>query len=45
VHDGVELRLGRPSFCGADAEARAIVCSDPEASAIGFAVGAERDQR
>ena len=40
--DGVELRLGRPSFCGADAEARAVVCIDPEASAIGFAVGAER---
>jgi Cu2+-exporting ATPase len=42
MHDGVELRLGRPSFCGADAEARAIACSDPEASAIGFAVGTER---
>jgi P-type Cu2+ transporter len=42
MHEGVELRLGRPSFCGADTEARAIVCSDPEASAIGFAVGAER---
>jgi P-type Cu2+ transporter len=42
THGGVELRLGRPSFCGADAETRAIVCSDPEASAIGFAVGAER---
>ena len=41
TYDGVELRLGRPSFCGADAEARAVVCSDPEASAIGFAVGAE----
>jgi Cu2+-exporting ATPase len=41
LHDGVELRLGRPSFCGADSEARALVCTDPEASAIGFAFGAE----
>jgi P-type Cu2+ transporter len=42
TYDGVELRLGRPSFCGADCEARALVCTDPEASAIGFAFGAER---
>jgi P-type Cu2+ transporter len=42
AYDGVELRLGRPSFCGADSEARALVCGDPEASAIGFAFGAER---
>jgi Cu2+-exporting ATPase len=41
TYDGVELRLGRPSFCGADSEARALVCTDPEASAIGFAFGAE----
>jgi P-type Cu2+ transporter len=42
LYDGVELRLGRPSFCGADGEAHALVCSDPEASVVGFAVGAER---
>jgi Cu2+-exporting ATPase len=42
IHDGVELRLGRPSFCRADSEARALICSDPEASAIGFAFGTER---
>jgi P-type Cu2+ transporter len=41
VHDGVELRLGRPAFCGADADARTIAFSDPEASAIAFAYGAE----
>jgi P-type Cu2+ transporter len=41
VHDGVELRLGRPSFCGADADAKTIVYADPEASAIAFACGAE----
>ena len=38
--DGIELRLGRPSFCGADRDAKAI--ADPEASAIAFACGAER---
>jgi Cu2+-exporting ATPase len=41
-HHGVELRLGRPSFCGAEAGARSIALTDPEASAIAFAHGAER---
>jgi Cu2+-exporting ATPase len=41
-HDGVELRLGRPSFCGADRDAEATLDADPEASAIAFAYGAER---
>jgi Cu2+-exporting ATPase len=40
-HDGIELRLGRPSFCGACGDARNIVYADPEASAIAFAYGAE----
>jgi P-type Cu2+ transporter len=40
-HDGVELRLGRPSFCGARGDAQSIVGADPEASAIAFACGAE----
>jgi Cu2+-exporting ATPase len=40
-HDGVELRLGRPSFCGADRDAK-IFDADPEASTIAFAYGAER---
>jgi Cu2+-exporting ATPase len=40
--DGVELRLGRPSFCGADAEAARVTESDPEASAIAFAKGEAR---
>ncbi len=42
VVDGVELRLGRPSFCGADAQAEAIMAGDPEASAIAFTDGTER---
>jgi len=37
--DGIELRLGRPSFCGADAGP--IVGAGPEASAIAFACGPE----
>jgi Cu2+-exporting ATPase len=40
-HDGVELRLGRPSFCDAGREAK-IFDADPEASAIAFVYGAER---
>ena len=40
--DGVELRLGRPSFCGADAEAAAVTQDDPEASAIAFSYGSAR---
>jgi P-type Cu2+ transporter len=41
THDGIELRLGRPSFCGADG-AQKIAAADPEASVIAFAHGAER---
>ena len=39
--DGVEPRLGRPSFCGAVGDARDIVQADPEASAIAFSCGRE----
>jgi P-type Cu2+ transporter len=39
THDGIELRLGRPSFCGADSDAQNIVDADPEASVIAFAYG------
>jgi P-type Cu2+ transporter len=40
--DGTEVRLGRPSFCGAEqlAEAGAIV--DPEASIVAFSRGDEK---
>ncbi|MGZ8310391.1 MAG: heavy metal translocating P-type ATPase, partial [Rhodoplanes sp.] len=40
--DGGELRLGRPSFCGAEAEAARVTESDPEASAIAFLHGDDR---
>jgi P-type Cu2+ transporter len=36
---GVELRLGRPSFCGAQRQASEIVLADPEASVIAFRYG------
>ena len=36
---GVELRLGRPSFCGAERVASRIVLADPEASVIAFRHG------
>ena len=42
VVDGVELRLGSPAFCGAEAEAEAALASDPEASVICFRQGATR---
>ena len=42
VNDGVEVILGRPSFCGAAREAEALAASDPEASAIAFVRGRER---
>jgi len=42
THDGVALRLGRPSFCDAEAQASAIVASDPEASNIAFSYGEKR---
>jgi Cu2+-exporting ATPase len=42
VVDGVEVRLGRPSFCGAEREAEALAMADPEGSHIAFAFGHER---
>jgi P-type Cu2+ transporter len=38
---GVKLRLGRPSFCGAIRAAARITLADPEASAIAFRHGAD----
>ncbi|KAA5603092.1 heavy metal translocating P-type ATPase [Blastochloris sulfoviridis] len=40
--DGVEIRLGRPSFCGADAEAAALAAAEPDASLIAFSHGEAR---
>ena len=42
VVDGTELRLGRPSFCGAEREAEALARSDPQSSQIAFAHGQDR---
>jgi Cu2+-exporting ATPase len=39
--NGIALRLGRPSFCGAEQEAERIMQADPEASAIAFRRGAD----
>jgi Cu2+-exporting ATPase len=39
VVDGVELRLGSARFCGAEAQAEAMLESDPEASVICFRMG------
>ena len=39
VVDGVEVRLGRPSFCDADDIANAILSNDPEMSAVAFRHG------
>jgi Cu2+-exporting ATPase len=39
--DGVEIRLGRPSFCGAEALARARTDLDHEASIVAFSKGGE----
>ncbi len=39
LHDGVPIRLGRPSFCEADDLANAILCHDPEASVVAFRHG------
>jgi P-type Cu2+ transporter len=36
---GIALRLGRPSFCGAHREAASIASADPEASVIAFRHG------
>jgi len=35
----LEVRLGRPSFCGADRLADRILCNDPEASVVAFRYG------
>ncbi|HXW27525.1 MAG TPA: heavy metal translocating P-type ATPase [Xanthobacteraceae bacterium] len=40
--DGVEVKLGRPTFCGAARAADAAAQADPDASLIGFACGDER---
>jgi Cu2+-exporting ATPase len=40
--DGLEIRLGRPSFCGADDLANDILCNDPEASVVAFRHGEVR---
>jgi Cu2+-exporting ATPase len=40
--DGIEVRLGRPAFCGAEREAEALAAADPDASQIAFAYGDER---
>jgi Cu2+-exporting ATPase len=37
--DGIEVRLGRPSFCGAEDLANDILCRDPEASVVAFRHG------
>ena len=40
-HEGVALKLGRPSYCGAALQADALIAADPEASAVAFRHGAE----
>ena len=42
VVDGLEVRLGRPSFCGADQLANEILARDPEASVVAFRHGETR---
>jgi len=42
VVDGVEVRLGRPSWCGADEAANQILSNDPEASVVAFRHGDTR---
>ena len=37
--DGVEVRLGRPSWCGGEEAASAILAGDPEASVVAFRRG------
>ena len=39
VLDGLEIRLGRPSYCGADELANEILSRDPEASVVAFRHG------
>ncbi len=40
--EGEEVRLGRPSFCGADRLANEILVRDPEVSAVAFSRGDAR---
>jgi Cu2+-exporting ATPase len=40
--DGVEARLGRPSFCGAEQVADDDAIADPEASIVAFSRGEEK---
>ncbi len=40
--NGLEVRLGRPSFCDADQLANDILCGDPEASVVAFRHGETR---
>lgn len=42
IIDGRECRLGKPSFCGAEAEAAAVLARDPDASLIAFSDGGTR---
>jgi Cu2+-exporting ATPase len=37
--DGIEVKLGRPSFCGAEELAKDILGADPEASVVAFRHG------
>ena len=39
VVDGLEVKLGRPSYCGAEGAANAILSRDPEASVVAFRHG------
>ncbi|WFU54446.1 heavy metal translocating P-type ATPase [Bradyrhizobium pachyrhizi] len=39
LHEGRLIRLGRPSFCGADGLANEMLCRDPEASVVAFSHG------
>ncbi|MGY4319686.1 heavy metal translocating P-type ATPase [Bradyrhizobium sp. JR3.5] len=38
-YEGAEIRLGNPSFCGADSLADETLCCDPEASVVAFSHG------
>src|SRR3954466_5016664 len=40
--NGLEVRLGRPSFCGAEQLANEILAGDPEASVVAFRHGETR---
>ncbi|MGE5158301.1 MAG: cation-translocating P-type ATPase [Gemmatimonas sp.] len=40
--DGVEIRLGKPSFCGAEQLVETSAIADPEASIVAFSRGAEK---